>query len=296
MLLSFLFQLALTLTPARAETCWNDDFTFYNCDAHRSSAPASNAPMGADKILSNPAGLPVGPSPFGLEAIVNDRSVIRKKPKFVFSTVKGFDGIGFGVGSYTQGTFSAPNFRDHFLPTVYEEQFREYEAKDKNPFGLRLGTAVRIPTGTKFLHLRLGGSLGLGNVAKSPSKQLGLVLRASIFALGYSRSFERLAADLPSTTVDEFNAGIAVGPFFAGASTQLIHSAAFKNSSRTFSLRWTAQRWTLYGALKNFQDFKGAASTWHSAMVQRRFGKRLGVSYYYGVYPRSHGLGMQLYL
>lgn len=295
-MLFFLLQLILIHNPARAETCWNDDFTFYNCDAQRSSAPASNAPMGADRILSNPAGLPVGPSPFGVEAIVNDRSVLKKEPKFVFSTVKGFDGIGFGVGSYTQGTFSAPNFRDHFLPTRYEQEFREYEEKDKSPFGLRLGTAVRIPTGSKNIHLRLGGSLGLGNVATSPSKQLGLVLRASIFALGYSRSFEKLSEKLPNTSVDEFNLGIAVGPFFAGASTQFIHSSAFKNTSRTISLRWTAQRWTFYGAVKHFQDYQYLGSTWHSAMVQRRFGKRLGLSYYYGVYPRSHGLGMQIYL
>jgi hypothetical protein len=69
--------------------------------------------------------------PFGFELRGSDHSAPKGEKRLDVTLVKGFDGLGFGVGSRSKGTFSAPDFPQHFLGSSYFQEFRNYEQRDK---------------------------------------------------------------------------------------------------------------------------------------------------------------------
>lgn len=295
------FLLALLIfsaQPAYAERdCWNADRTTYDCNQGGGGVTKKSVPTAGDVIQSNPAALPVHHTGFGLEGIVSNRSDPTGKMKFAGSTIKGFEGIGFGIGSWSEDTFSAPDFRNHFLGTTYAQDYRNYETDSSKAQSFRLGTSVRLPLGLpNGMELSVGGSLGQGRVKKSLARQTGLVLRMFMFGFGYAQSYEKLSIALPHPRVDTFSTGIFLYSLFFGYYTNTVKSVAGKTYSNTYAANWETSKWTFYGAIKSYKDYRDIPQTWFTGKVQRTFGKRLGFGYIYGFYQRSHSISMQLYL
>lgn len=299
-----LFALLLfLLSPlAEAKDCgWNSDRSNYNCDDFMSgSAAGASAPLIGDTLEGNPAALPAVPTPFGIEGVFSHRSAPRGKPKFSVSTVKGFEGIGFGIGSWSDGTFGAPDFDNHFLGSSHSAQYEEYQRDPPSILGLRLGTTVVLPQGPfpKGIRLSVGGSLGFGRVSGQASPQVGVLMKFFFLGLGYSQSFERLSSSLPKAKISTFSAGIPMGKLYVGYSNVTVKSSANRTFAHVYSMRWSNMKWTLFGALKTQKDHRWQPDTWWRGGIQHRLGRkgRIGVGYEYGLYRYSHSAILQLFL
>lgn len=280
---------------SQAQDCWNLERSFYDCSANSGSG-ASYANNG-DALNSNAAGLPVQPSPIGLEGIWSNRAT-SGKAKLEVSTIKGFEGIGFGVGSWSEGSFSSPNFRDHYLSTVWNQHYRDYETAKNNGWGTRLGAALKLPFRflPKKIALSVGGSLGIGNVQYSSSRQIGIVVRLYFLGLGFSRSFERLTVAIPRPTIDQFSSGLYLGPIFLGYSNQTIKSVLGKTYSNTYTLHWQISETSLYLARKTYKDYRELPQTWDTFKISSWVSKHLSLGYQYGLYQNSHSASLQLSL
>lgn len=283
---------------ARAETnCWNSDRTFYDCTANSGAAVGVSAPVVGGTLESNPANLPSEPTPFGFEVRGSDRSSPKGEAKIGLALVKGFDGLGFGVGSWSKGAFTAPDFAQHFLGPM-PQQFREYEAKEKFIPGIRLGTTFVLPKVffPKFIRFSLGGSLGFGQVSGHVSPQMGAVMRIYGFGFGYSVSSDRLASNMPKTQISVFSAGLFVKRAYAGYSNSIMKSAANRTFSNSVSLRVPYGKWLFYGGWKFQKDHRGAPDDWYEGGLQRQLGKRATIGYEYGYYRYSHSVYLQMFL
>jgi hypothetical protein len=295
--------LALMLpTLAQAKDCgWNSERTNYNCDGFFSGAAVGgSAPLMGDSLEGNPAALPTQPTPFGLEGVFSDRSAPRGKPKFSVSTVKGFDGFGFGIGSWSEGTFGAPDFDNHFLGSAARAEFQAYQRNPSSVIGFRLGTTVVLPQGPfpKGIRVSVGGSLGLGRVYGKLAPQWGVLVKFFFLGLGYSESHERLSDALPKNKIITMSAGLPLGPLYLGYSQITVKSSVNRSKANVLSARWTSPLWTLYGNAKLQKDHRGEPDSWIRAGLQRRFGKngRFGAGYEYGLYRYSHSAIFQFYL
>jgi hypothetical protein len=231
----------LALSPANASakrSCWNSDKTFYDCSAGSEGALGVSAPVIGDTLDTNPANLPTESSPFGIEAIYSDRTSPHGKPGLGFSTVKGFDGLGFGVGAWSKGTFNAPDFAPHFIG-VEPEKYRAFELKEKKIPGIRLGTTVVLPSLflPSFIRLSIGGSVGFGQVSGKPSTQVGAVVRLWRLGVGYSENYERLSEQLPSNRISVFSAGIFLGPVYANYAHTVMRSSLNRTFTNSVALR-----------------------------------------------------------
>lgn len=289
--------LSLFAAPARAnEECWNSERTFYNCSAGGGAKAGASAPLIGDTLESNPAALPTAPTPFGIEAAYNDRSSPHKKPKVSFSTVKGFEAMGFGVGSWSDGTFTAPDFPQHFLGTEQEQNFLAYQNNPRSVLGLRIGGTILLPKGPlpKGIRFSVGASAGFGRVAGEWAPQVGVLMMLFGIGLGYSQSYEHLSALLPRNIIHTGSAGFHLGKIYLGYTYSEIRSRVKRSFANTGSLRLSLGKWILHGAAKFQKDHRGASDSWHRAGIQRRFGA-LGLGYEYGTYRYSHGAVVQLY-
>lgn len=287
---------------AQAKDCgWNADRSNYNCDDFMSGAAAGgSAPLLGDSLEGNPAALPTTRTPFGIEGILSHRSAPRGKPKLSVSTVKGFEGIGFGIGSWSDGTFSAPDFDNHFLGSGSMYEYQEYQRDPPSVLGLRLGTTVVLPQGPfpRGVRVSVGGSLGFGRVHGHASPQYGALVKFFFVGLGYSQSFERLSNSLPKIKISTFSAGIPMGKFYVGYSNIIVKSAVNRTFANVYSMRWSNMRWTLFGSVKLQKDHRWQPAAWWRAGIQHRLGKkgRLGVGYEYGLYRYSHSAVLQIFL
>lgn len=286
--------------PARADDsdCWNSDHSIYNCDEGGGGAVGASAPLIGDTLESNPAALPTSPTPFGLETMWSDRSAPAGKKKFSVSTIKGFEGIGFGIGAWSDGTFSAPDFPAHFLSSSALAEYKEYERNPPSVIGIRLGTTVVLPKFLfpKFMRVSVGGSAGLGRVTGEVAPQVGAL--ASIYGLGvgYSESFERLSKALPKTRISNFAVGFPLGPLYLGYTYAVIRSSVNRTFANLYGIRFTSGGWTLHGGWKSQKDHRGAMDAWSSAGLRRQLGKRFGLGYEYGYYRYSHSAVLQIFL
>lgn len=290
----------LLSAPAFAEECgWNSDHSFWSCDGPTYAASAGGgAPTISDSLDNNPASLPTDETPFGLEGMYSNRAFPDAKGKFSASTVKGFEGVGFGIGSWSEGTFGAPDFPAHFFGTGQEANYKEYEANPPGNLGLRLGSSVKLPKKwmPKGTRLSFGLSLGQGRTRGDWAPQAGVLLKVHGLAVGFSQSYEKLSNLLPRVTVSDISVGIPYGPFYFGYSHFILSSSADRTTANVFALRFTKNRWTLFGNLKTQLDHRGEPDAWHRAGIQRRIGKRFGLGYEYGLYRYSHSLILQLFL
>ncbi|MGE3261590.1 MAG: hypothetical protein AB7K68_07425 [Bacteriovoracia bacterium] len=283
-----------------AEDCgWNADKSFWSCDGSFSSASVggSSSRLG-DSVESNPAALPTIPTPFGVEGMYTDRSFPAGKAKFSGSTIKAFEGIGFGIGSWSEGSFAAPDLPSHFLGSSSLEEYKQYEMNPPSSLGLRLGTSVAFPKKLfpKGIRLSVGVSGGKGRTHGDWSPQAGVLLRIFGIGLGYSESYERISTLLPKITVSTLAVGFPVGPFYLGYSRIAVSSSVARSFADVVGLRFTKAKWTLYGNMKFQRDHRGNPDTWHRFGIQRRLGTRFGVGYEYGLYRYSHSALLQLYL
>lgn len=289
-----LFFLFFTLS-AHAQDCWNLERSFYDCSSNPGSG-ASHANNG-DALNTNAAGLPVQPSPIGLEGIWSNRTSTGDA-KLDVSTIKGFEGIGFGVGSWSEGSFPSPNFRDHYLGTTWRQQFVDYETAKNNGWGTRIGAAVKLPFRflPKKIAVSVGGSIGVGNVEYSSSRQIGMIVRLYFLGIGYSRSFERLTVAIPRPTIDQFSSGLYLGPIFLGYSNQTIKSVLGKTYSSTYTFHWQISETSIYLARKNFKDYRELPQIWDTIKLSTWVSKHIGIGYQYGLYPDSHSASVQVSL
>jgi hypothetical protein len=299
-LLFALAALFLWVPFAGAETCgWNPDHTFWSCGSgYGGGSAGGSSPSINNAVESNPADLPVGPTPFGLEGDFYNRSSPAGKPKFSFSTVKGFEGIGFGIGSWTEGTFGAPDLATHFLSSAVWQPYQQYEANPPSVTGIRLGTGVRLlpkllPTG---IRLAVGGSLGLGRVSGDVSPQAGAIVSLLGLGLGYSQSFERISRSLPAITVSTYSVGLNISFLYLGYYYIVLHSIVNETYANVAAIRLTSSRWTLFSNAKFQKDHRGTPNTWTYSGVLRKFGNRIGIGYEYGFYRYSHTAILQIYL
>lgn len=278
------------------QQCWNSDRSFYDCSSGGGAVGVS-APVVGDTLESNPANLPVQEAPFGVEVLGSDRSSPMGKPKVNFGLVKGFDGLGFGIGSWSKGTFSAPDFPQHFLGTSGSDYYRTYEKEDKSVLGLRLGTAVVMPKALfpKFLRVSVGGSVGFGQVRGDYSPQVGLVMRIFSLGVGYSENYEQLSVDLPRNRISIFSSGIFLGRVFLGYSYSTIRSSLNRTYSNSAFVRVPFAKWVAHGGLKFQKDHRGQQDHWHRAGLLRKLGKHFSLGYEYGYYRYSHSLLMQVF-
>lgn len=288
---------SLFLEEARAaSSCWNSDRTFYNCSEHSGGAVGVSAPLLGDSLDSNPANLPSEPTPFGLEVTASDRSSPVGKAKVSFATVKGFDGIGFGIGALSKGTFGSPDFAPHFLGKA-ETEYRASELNEKPLAGIRLGTTVVLPQlfFPDFIRLSVGGSVGLGQVSGDISPQAGAVMRISGLAFGYSENLERLSKSLPRNRISIYSGGIFVRRVYAGYSYSIMRSALNRTFTNSVGVRIPIKKWVVHGGWKFQKDHRGARDNWHRAGLLRRLSKKLSVGYDYGYFRHSHSVSMQFF-
>lgn len=295
----FVLTLAFAIAqPAHADdSCWNAGRTQYNCAKGSSGSLGVSAPLLGDTLDSNPANLPTVPVPFGLEFLLHDRTSPLGKPGIGFATVKGFDGLGFGVGSWSKGTFAAPDFAPHFLGPE-PDKYRAYELRERFIPGIRVGTTVVLPKlfFPKFFRVSVGGSLGFGQVSGEAATQVGAVMRLGPLGAGYSENFERIARDLPRNRISVFSAGIFLGQVYASYSHALMRSPLNRTFTHTVGLRLPFKRWVAHGGWKWQRDHRGEKDNWHRAGLQRKLGKRFALGYEYGYYRYSHSLGLQVFL
>jgi hypothetical protein len=203
----------------------------------------------------------------------------------------------FGVGSWSKGTFSAPDFAPHFLG-VQPDKYRAYEAKERFIPGFRLGTTVVLPKlfFPKFFRVSVGGSVGFGQVSGEVATQVGLVMRLGPLGAGYSENYERIARDLPRNRISVLSAGIFFGQVYASYSYSVIRSSLNRTFANTGGLRVPLGRWVAHGGWKFQKDHRGQKDDWHRAGLQRKLGKRFALGYEYGYYRYSHSLALQLFL
>jgi hypothetical protein len=286
-----LASLLLLPAPLAMANCWNADKTFYHgCADGSSGAIGASAPLLGETMESNPASLPTQPTPFGIEALFSDRSAPKGERKLSFSTVKGFDGIGFGLGSWSSGTFSAPDLPQHFLGSSFSEEFNTFQSTSSGSPGIRIGTTALLPRGPFPPNIRfsLGASAGLGRVKGDWAPQLGALARISLLGIGYSESFERIAHYLPRIRVSIFASGLQLGQFYLGYSRSRVRSEAGSTFSSLYGLRFLPGKWTFHGGLKLQRDHRGSRDAWFRGGITRQLGRRFSAGYEYGIYRHSH--------
>jgi hypothetical protein len=284
---------------AALEDCWNSSKTFYDCGQYGRGGGRSAQATGSDSFISNAAFLPTGKTPFGIEGVFSDRSFFSDRSRLQFSTIKGFNGIGFGLGNWTKGSFFAPNFHDHFYDTDFQSDYIAAEGANSANLGLRLGMAIRLPTARilpKRINFSVGGSVGQTEVKGSYSKQIGAVAQLYFLGLGYSQSFERISISLPRPRVDLLSVGIFLRNIYLGHSQQTVKSLAGKTRVKYYLLSYEHPKWALLLGVKNYIDHRGIEQNWPLAKLNRKIGQRFGVSYIYGLFPFSHSVGLQLFL
>jgi hypothetical protein len=292
-----ILALLLASTEAKAKDCWNDPSTYFSCQGDSSSGVGISAPVLGDTIESNPANLPVEHTPLGLEVLASDRS-LTKKSKLNFSTVKGFSGLGVGVGSWSKGTFQAPDFQPHFLGTAYEAEYKEFERKESNVPGFRLGTTFIIPKSLfpRFMRVSLGGSLGLGQVSGEVTPQVGMLVRISKLVLGYSENFEHLSLSLPRSRISVLSGGIFIGRNYFGYSYSTMSSSLKRTHSQNVTMAIPIGKWSAHGGWKFQRDHRGRNDNWYRAGLLRKLSRRFSLGYEYGYYRNSHSALLQIFL
>jgi len=296
----FLIAFALFAGLAQAApSCWNANKTVYNCDSNGGGGSlGASAPLIGNTLGSNPAALPTAPSPFGLEGVYSDRANPNGRPKLSVSTIKGFEGIGFGIGSWSEGTFIAPDFPQHFLSSAAYREFLAYQSNPPSVLGLRLGTTILLPQGPfpNGIRFSLGASGGLGRVRGNWSPQVGVLARIFGLGLGYAENYERLSRQLPSTRISTFAAGFHLGPLYFGYTYNTIRSSVNRTFANSYSMRLNLGKLIFHGAVKTQKDHRGAPDSWENAGLLWRMGTRIGAGYEYGLYRHSHSGVLHLYL
>ncbi len=299
-MISVLLLLAFPFfASADGPDCWNSDRSFYDCGDKGGGGPSgTSTPVISDAVGSNPAAIPLNLTPFGLEAILSDRGGRNGKKKVDVSTVKGFDGIGIGVGSWIENSFSAPDFPAHFLGSSALEAYGNYRNNPPSVLGIRLGSSLLLPRGLmpKGVRVSIGGSLGMGRVSGQWAPQVGALMRILGFSLGYSESFERLSASLPETRITHLSVGFPLAIFYFGYTNATMRSPVNRTFAHLFLLRMTLGQWIAHGGIKVQKDHRGALDEWHRAGLLRRLGKTIGLGYEYGLYRYAHSIVLQIYL
>lgn len=296
----FLFFLLTIPVSTRAESCgWNADRSFWSCGAGYGGGSTGGSSSSINQAVeSNPANLPVDPTSFGLEGAFANRSSPEGKSKFSVSTIKGFEGIGFGIGSWTEGSFSAPDLPNHFLASAAWQEYLDYQRNPPSVLGIRLGSSIKVPKKLlpKGIRVAFGGSLGLGRVSGDVSPQFGVIASVFGLGLGYSHSFERISRTLPPINVSTIAAGLNFGAIYLGYSRIKTHSIVNDTYANVVGIRYTSLRWTFFTNAKLQKDHRGKPDTWIYAGALRKLGTRFGVGYEYGVYRYSHSALLQIYL
>jgi hypothetical protein len=283
----------LSLFPARAfaEECgWSKDNKFYSCRPTAGPASGSAAPLLSDTVEDNPAGIPVVPTKFGLEGRADSRQAPSGKAGFGGTTVKGFSGFGFGLGSGAYDSFAAPDIASHFIGSTSAAAYDAFRANPPGAIGLRLGSALGLPSALfpAGIHVSLGGSLGLGGISANSSPQIGLQLRIFSLGLGFSTDSERLTALLPRVTVSRYSAGWKLTQFYAGFSHISLTSSAGRSYSNEAILRSVGKIWILFGSIRWEQQ----ADPWTRAGFTYQLGT-FAIGYEYGEYRYAHSLIVQ---
>jgi hypothetical protein len=184
------------------------------------------------------------------------------------------------------------------MDTEFQNDYLNYLGNQKSKLGIRLGTAIRLPT--KFLpkniNFSIGGSIGQGEVSGTLSKQLGAIAKIYFIGIGYSQSFERLSIALPRPRVDLLSGGLFIRSFYLGYSLQTVKSNTTKTNAKIYIFSWDHPKWSLLLGVKNYLDHRGIEQNWMLGKINRKLSNRIGVGYIYGLYPLSHSLSLQIFL
>jgi len=295
----FTSSLILFSTQAFAASCdWNADKSFYTCDGYgvQESVGRTVATMG-EVININPAALPTVPTPVGMEFDLHSRDQGPEKSRSQLSLIKGFNGLGVELGSWTTGTMSSMETGAIFDGSPYAGQYQSYLNQVSVKQGYRLGSAFRFPLGLigKGYHLQVGGSIGEGPRSSIPSVGYGVTGAILGLNLGYSYLKENLSGLLPQIVSNTFSVGLQEGPLYVGYSATAFSITTPLPSSSMFSVRWANDSWSLFASYKKYGDYYQNSHTWTSASAHLNFGKHLALGYVYGLYPGSHSASSQFY-
>lgn len=286
-----------------AECSWNFNHTFYGCDTFGlSEGVGRSVPLVSNIIDFNPGSLPSLPTPVGLEATYSSKPNPLTGSRLETSIIKGFNGIGFGLGTWNPGTFSSADLQDFLLASAQNSttqgnllQAQSYAAAVTSLHqGFQFGTAVDLPTGPAhdLVRVSLGASFGELGGANSLSSNYGLSAEMSVFDFGYSTQQVRVQT-LPAIDSHVLTGGAHLfGLYFAYSKTTW--NTGVLPANTLYSIRYGSTEWTAFGAVKNYTDAAGFAHSWTSVSLQRNLGA-ITIGYLYGLYLHSQSIDLQYF-
>ena len=257
-----------------------------------------NVPLLGDTLDANPAMLPTEHTPFGLEAMGSHRGPPHGKPKFGLSTVQGFDGLGFGLGTWRPGNYGSPDAGIHFRDTSANPAYSSYEQADKGGIGLRLGTTFVVPSiiFPSFIRYSVGGSVGLGAVKGDMAPQVGVLVRIFHLGIGYSENFTKLANDLPRLRVSVGSVGLYFRRTYLSYSYTRVQSSLNRTHSKAVGILFPCDDWAIYGGWKWQDDRQGGRDDWFRGGLLWSLAPRVRLGYDYGYYRFAHSAILQIFL
>jgi hypothetical protein len=250
----------------------------------------------ADAFSLNPASLPTVSLPLGAEMVASAPTGVGIGiPRITFNTIKGFSGVGAGIGTDSNNSIfsNRANYRNSssssFIPAPALPSISFASAFSLEKL-FTSGGSVRswIPKlGTVFRYNR-----DLSNW----SPGLGLATNLGPFSLGLSAIFEQAANFYPKTTVLTQSIGIHILKFQADY-TLISNIQAYGSSSTVslFALSGNLGGFTLNGAARLDADYTngGTSATYHAGL-QYVFSTHFALAYLYNYIPGFQSITVQV--
>jgi hypothetical protein len=293
--------LLLALLPSLAfgeRKCkWNDEGTFYggsDCDGGGTRNSIGHSVVSAGEVVQlNPAALPTLPTPIGAELNINSRAEGPNQSRTSLSLLKGFDRLGFGLGTWTTDTMSGPELSSLFAgPNA--QNYQAYQALPENGPGLRAGLALALIR-YKRLALRVGGGIGQNSKNGPGASSAGIAV--DLLHLNFGASFAHESfPNLPKIRSEYFSAGLLFGPLFIGNNLGVHDADTAHSVTNTISARWSDDTTNFFFSYKSYTSSSADSGSWISSSAHFNVNQHLSVGYIYGLYLKSHSLSIQAYL
>jgi hypothetical protein len=275
----------------RAATCdWNIDGSFFSCDNYgMRQSTGRSLPRALDVIRINPASIPSLPTPIGVEGTYANSTELGKN-KFQASLVKGFKGIGLGLGTWDVGSFSGADLGEQFANTIYQTDYEKYQHDASAIKGFRVGASLMAPLNPleKIFHLQMGASVGKATGSSVLSPSYGIVADARWISFGYTLANETLSGTLPRVKTQAWSAGLQIQQLYFGVTGSFFRTAAGGFRNTVYNVRWARGALGLYGAVKKFRDRDGKPFSQNMASFDLKLNRNLLFGYAYGLYHYSH--------
>lgn len=278
----------LAPAAARADCYWKG--TLFTCDTVGTyNSVGRTLPLVMDSIRFNPASLPTGLTPAGVEATYSTDAQVDRN--FQVSLIKGLPFLGFGVSNWSETSFFTPDVH-RLVRESFPGSLPAYRNGDGQ--GFRAGGAIGVPLGEDF-RFNVGASTGKGRIAGSDSFAYGATLEMPVLSLGLSHTSETVIPAISKARTTIASVGLHLAGVYLGYS-YMRYSIGITGlpEMNFFSLRYTNELFALYAAYK--RDSVGLSiRTSATGSLQGKISDGLVLAYTYGLYPNSHSLGLQIY-